>query len=68
MTDDVGVITGNLELRTTCSPGGAVAVQVRYAGAEEWYRLGVADVTLHDGRDHQAVHQALLGVLHRPEG
>ncbi|WP_433177357.1 hypothetical protein [Actinoallomurus sp. CA-150999] len=68
MTDDVGVITGDLELRTSHTPDGTVTIQVRYAGADEWYRLGAADVTLHDERDHQAVHQALLGVLHRPAG
>ena len=68
MTDEVGVITGDLELRTRCTPQGQVRVAVRYAGAEEWYRLGAADVVLGEPGDHQAVHQALLGVLHRPEG
>ena len=67
MTDDVGVITGDLELRTTLTDN-AVAVEVRYAGADEWYRLSAADCRLADPRDHEPVHHALLGVLNRPEG
>jgi hypothetical protein len=68
MTDEVGMITGELELRTRCTPEGQVRVGIRYAGAEEWYRVSAADVVLRDRSDHQPVHQALLRVLHRPEG
>ena len=68
MTDEVGVITGELELRTRATPSGRVSVEVRYAGADEWYRVSAADVALCDPADHRAVHQSLLGVLHRPEG
>lgn len=68
MTDEVGVITGELELRTRCAPNGQLRVEVRYAGAEEWYRLSAAEVVLHDPADHKSVHHAVLGVLHRPEG
>ena len=67
MTDEVGVITGDLELRTTLTDG-AVTVEVRYEGADEWYRLSAADCHLVDDKDHEAVHRALLGVLNRPEG
>lgn len=68
MTDDAGVITGELELRTTLEPGGVVLVRVRYAGAKEWYRIRAADCSLHDERDLRALHTALLGVLNRPTG
>ena len=67
MTDDVGVVTGDLELRTTLT-GGTVTVEVRYEGADEWYRRSAADCRLADPKDHEAVHHALLGVLNRPEG
>ncbi|QUQ70224.1 hypothetical protein [Kutzneria sp. CA-103260] len=67
MTDDVGVVTGDLELRTTLA-GGTVTVEVRYEGADEWYRLSAADCQLVNDKDHEAVHHALLGVLNRPEG
>jgi hypothetical protein len=69
MTDDVGVITGDLELATECTDADgvwAVAVWIRYAGADEWYRVSAADCRLKDPRDHAAVHSALVGVLHRP--
>lgn len=68
MTEEVGVITGQLELRTRCAPSGQISVEVRYAGADEWYRVTGADVVLCDLADHRPLHQALLGVLHRPEG
>ncbi|MFC7344664.1 hypothetical protein [Saccharopolyspora griseoalba] len=65
LTDEVGVITGDLELATTCEDG-AVRVAVRYAGANEWYRLSAADCALHDPRDHEPLHDALAAVLDRP--
>ena len=68
MTDEVGVITGELELRTCSTSNGQISVGVRYAGAEEWYRISAADVVLRDLADHRSLHQALLGVLNRPEG
>ncbi|MGH1552294.1 hypothetical protein ACRAWF_09620 [Streptomyces sp. L7] len=39
MTDDVGVITGDLTVRTVRRTDGLVAVTVQYAGADEWYTL-----------------------------
>lgn len=65
MTDEVGVVTGDLELATECIDGD-VTVWLRYAGADEWYRLSAADCHLHDPRDHAALHSALVAVLHRP--
>ncbi|MEB3371110.1 hypothetical protein [Saccharopolyspora mangrovi] len=65
MTDEVGVITGDLELATDCEDG-AVRVWIRYDGAEEWYRLSAADCRLHDARDHEPLHASLAAVLNRP--
>jgi hypothetical protein len=65
MTDEVGVITGDLELATVCEDG-AVQVWIRYSGAEEWYRLSAADSELHDPRDHEPLHACLAAVLNRP--
>jgi hypothetical protein len=39
MTDDVGVITGDLTVRTTLLPDGRAAVAVQYTDADEWYTL-----------------------------
>ncbi|RRO13212.1 hypothetical protein EIL87_26655 [Saccharopolyspora rhizosphaerae] len=65
MTDEVGVITGDLELATACEDG-AVQVWIRYAGANEWYRLSGADCHLHDPHDHEPLHTALAALLNRP--
>ena len=65
MTDEVGAVTGELELATECADG-QVSVWLRYAGATEWYRISAADCQLHDARDHEAVHRSLAAVLHRP--
>ncbi|MFE4613238.1 hypothetical protein ACFRK5_33595 [Streptomyces niveus] len=39
MTDEVGVITGDLTLTTTPLPDGYATVRIQYTGAEEWYTL-----------------------------
>jgi hypothetical protein len=66
-TDDVGVITGPLELRTTCDDDGAVQVSVRYEEADEWYAVRGGAARLHDPADAEVLHSVLVAVLHRPE-
>uniref|UniRef100_UPI0004C0CE54 hypothetical protein n=1 Tax=Streptomyces sp. NRRL F-5065 TaxID=1463855 RepID=UPI0004C0CE54 len=46
MTDDVGVITGDLTLATTLRPDGQADITVQYTGAEEWYTLTGSPVPL----------------------
>lgn len=36
LTAEVGVITGELELRSRRTADGAVRLEIRYAGAAEW--------------------------------
>jgi hypothetical protein len=67
MTNEVGVITGDLELRTTCASDGALTLAIRYAGADEWYTIKGGDYRLHDGRDHVVVHRLLVTILRRPK-
>jgi hypothetical protein len=67
-TDEVGVITGSLELRTICGDDGEVRLILRYEGADEWYTVRGATGRLHDPADAQVLHQVLVGVLNRPEG
>lgn len=69
MTDEVGVISGELELRSTHSEDASVTVLIRYVGALDWYTVtGTAGLRLHDARDHEAVHAMLVAVLNRPDG
>lgn len=39
MTEEVGAITGELELATRLSREGLLEAAVRYAGADEWYTV-----------------------------
>ncbi|SDF58470.1 hypothetical protein SAMN05216553_102177 [Lentzea fradiae] len=68
MTDEVGVVTGDLELCTELSDDGKLSAAVRYEGAEEWYAVTGGSCVLADPRDHEQVHSLLLGILHRPDG
>lgn len=67
MTDEVGVVTGDLTLRTEVS-GYDVAVRVQYKDADEWYTVTGAKAPLHDPADADAVHAIAVGILNRPEG
>ena len=67
MTDEVGVVTGDLTLRTELS-GDQVTVGVQYKDAEEWYAVTGAKATLKDPADLDAVHAIAVGILNRPEG
>jgi len=67
MTDEVGVITGDLTLRTELSAG-EVTVRVQYKDADEWYVVTGGRAKLSDPADLDAVHNIVLGVLNRPEG
>jgi hypothetical protein len=67
MTDEVGVVTGDLTLRTELS-GDQVAVRVQYKDADEWYAVTGAKATLKDPADVDAVHSVAVGILNRPEG
>ncbi|SDT75217.1 hypothetical protein SAMN04489716_7232 [Actinoplanes derwentensis] len=67
MTDEVGVVTGELTLRTEFADGEAV-VRVQYKEAEEWYVVTGGRVKLADPTDLDAVHTLAVGLLHRPEG
>lgn len=66
MTNEVGVITGEVELHTTCAEDGTLDLAIRYAGADEWYTVRGRDYWVHDRRDHEIVHRLLVNVLERP--
>jgi hypothetical protein len=67
MTDEVGVITGDLTLRTEFADG-QVVVRVQYKDAEEWYVVTGGKAGLKDPADVAAVHAVVVGILNRPEG
>jgi hypothetical protein len=68
MTDEVGVVTGELTLRTELAAGGQVTLQVQYREAAEWYAVTGGRCTLREPGDLAAVHELVTGVLDRPAG
>lgn len=64
-TDEVGVITGEVTLRTEVDDDSALVLRVQYRGADEWYTVTGGQATLHDPRDAEPVHGLVLGVLAR---
>jgi hypothetical protein len=68
MTDQVGVITGDLTLRSELDPDGRLALRVQYREADEWYTVTGASATLTDPADLDAVHTIAVGLLDRPLG
>jgi hypothetical protein len=67
MTDEVGVVTGELTLRTELVDG-EVVLSVQYKGADEWYRVTGARARLASPDDLDAVHTIAVALLHRPDG
>ncbi|HEX5595408.1 MAG TPA: hypothetical protein VFX61_05195 [Micromonosporaceae bacterium] len=67
MTDEVGVITGELTLRTELAAG-QVTLWVQYKDADEWYVVTGGRTRLADPADLDAVHTIAVGLLNRPEG
>ena len=68
MTDDVGVITGELTLRTELDTGLTVTLRVQYKDAAEWYTVTGGRTTLTDPDDLDAVHAVAVALLNRPLG
>jgi hypothetical protein len=68
MTDEVGVVTGELTLRTERFPDGEVVVRVQYRDAAEWYTVTGGRARLADPADLDAVHAVAVGLLDRPHG
>lgn len=67
MTDEVGVVTGELTLRTELS-GDQARLRVQYKDADEWYTVSGVKAKLACSPDLDAVHAVAVGLLHRPEG
>ena len=67
MTTEVGVITGELTLRTEYAAG-KVTVHVQYKDADEWYVVTGGKAKLADVAELDAIHSIVVGLLNRPEG
>jgi hypothetical protein len=67
MTDEAGVVTGELTLASELS-GETYVLKVQYKGAAEWYHVTGAQAKLHSKDDLDAMHALAAALLHRPEG
>ncbi|MEV0427067.1 hypothetical protein [Micromonospora sp. NPDC050495] len=67
MTDEVGVVTGELTLRTEWADG-QVVLRVQYKDADEWYVVTGGKAALADPAGLDAVHAIAVALLNRPEG
>jgi hypothetical protein len=70
MTEEVGAITGELELLTRVLPDGDIEAMVRYAGARDLYTVSGSPVRALSGRpdqvEHRAAHEHILEMLTTP--
>jgi hypothetical protein len=67
-TEEVGVVTGQLTLRTELAEDLGLTLRVQYKDADEWYVVRGGHAVLHDAADLEPVHRLMLGVMDRPEG
>jgi hypothetical protein len=67
MTDEVGVVTGDLTVHTEVKDHD-LTLKVQYKDAAEWYTVTGGKATLVDPKDAEAVHTIAVSLLNRPEG
>ena len=67
MTDEVGVVTGELTLVSELDRGTYV-LKVQYKGASEWYHVAGAKAKIHTTDDLDPMHALAVALLNRPEG
>ncbi|MEV8530136.1 hypothetical protein AB0451_39695 [Streptomyces sp. NPDC052000] len=64
MTDEVGVITGDLTIQTTRQPDHLVTIAIQYTGADEWYTLTGSPTRVPDGELENYHERVLAAVEH----
>ncbi len=70
MTEEVGAVTGELEV-ATCPRSESIEVAVRYAGADEWYTVEGGPIELGDGSgpppiEFRELHECVVEHLTTP--
>ena len=63
MTDEVGVITGDLTIATTLQSDGRAAVAVQYTDADEWYTLTGSPAPLPHPDGLRQLHDTVLEAI-----
>ena len=67
MTEEVGAVTGELEVATR-PRSGTIEVAVRYAGANEWYAVDGSPIAVNntDELSYSELHEHVVRCLTRP--
>jgi len=68
MTDEAGVVTGALTLRTELDGKNTATLRVQYKDADEWYTVTNGHCQLATPDDLAAVHSIAVALLDRPSG
>jgi hypothetical protein len=63
MTDEVGVVTGELTLATEVTDDGQAILRVQYLDADEWYTVTGGRYHLPGTANGKALHDAALTLL-----
>jgi hypothetical protein len=71
MTEEVGAVTGDLEVATRPLAAKDIEVTVRYAGADEWYTVGGSPIQLGKAgglpkSKLRELHESVVGHLTAP--
>lgn len=64
MTQEIGVISGELEFWTTCQEDGTLELKIAYVGTIDVYTLP-GNYRVHDVQYIDVIHQMLVNVLER---
>jgi hypothetical protein len=59
LTDEVGVLTGDLTVHTTWV-GGEARVAVQYSGASDWFTMSGSPTPCHSEDESRTLHQAVV--------
>ena len=67
-TEEVGAVTGELEVATYPRAGGIIEVAVRYAGADEWYTVEGSPIAANDAGElsYSELHERVVKHLTTP--
>jgi hypothetical protein len=65
MTDEVGVVTGELTLATEVAADGQATLRIQYLDADEWYTVTGGHYQLADPARGKELHEAAVQLLSR---
>ncbi|ANW16745.1 hypothetical protein [Streptomyces clavuligerus] len=62
LTDEVGVLTGDLTVHTTWA-GGEARIAVQYSGASDWFTMSGSPIPCTSEDESRSLHQAVVDAV-----